>query len=58
MNWKIPYHAESTAAVVRHQWLMLTMGPNWTAEKEDGDVARDDVPDWMKRRDQPDRRTT
>jgi hypothetical protein len=56
MNWKIPYYAESTASIVRRNWLMLTMGPNHTAEKEDVDV--EDVPDWMKRRDkEPYRRT-
>ena len=51
MSWKRPYYAESTAAVVRHSWLLLTMGPNYTAE-EVRDV--DDVPSWMKRRDQRD----
>ena len=50
MNWKIPYYADSTAATVKHQWLKLTMGPNYTIETEAGDV--DDVPDWMKRKDQ------
>lgn len=56
MDWKLPHYAQSTAAVVKHQWLLLTMGPNYTLETEDGDVARDDVPGWMKRRDQPYRR--
>ncbi|CAA9249880.1 MAG: hypothetical protein AVDCRST_MAG93-1698 [uncultured Chloroflexia bacterium] len=53
MSWKIPYYAESTAAVIRHNWLLKVMGPNYTAE-EVGDVDRDDVPSWMKRRDQED----
>ena len=50
MDWNIPNHTESTAAVIRQNWLLLTMGPNYTTETEDEDV--DDVPDWMKRRDQ------
>lgn len=58
MNWKIAYYAQDTASIVRRNWLMLTMGPNYTIETEDGDVARDDVPGWMKRRDKrPYRRT-
>lgn len=50
MTWKLPHYAESTAAVVRHNWQLLVHGPNYTAEMEDGNV--DDVPDWMRRRDQ------
>lgn len=49
-EWKIPDQADSTAAVVRHNWLLKVMGPNYETE-EDGNVAHDDVPDWMKRRD-------
>lgn len=53
MDWKLPYFAQDTASIVRRNWLMLTMGPNYTAE-EVRDVDRDDVPEWMKRRDQID----
>ncbi len=49
-DWKLPHHLQDTASIVRRNWLMLTMGLNYTIETEAGDV--DDVPDWMKRKDQ------
>ncbi len=51
-DWKLPHHLQDTASIVRHNWLLLTMGTNYTTETEARDV--DDVPDWMKRRDQRD----
>lgn len=56
-DWKIPHYAESTVAVVRHQWLMLVHGPNYTHDHEEADTSPENYPDYMTKRDQPDRRT-
>lgn len=57
MNWKISYFAQSTAAVVRHQWLMLVHVPNYTRDHEEIDTSRENYPEYITRHDQPDRRT-
>lgn len=59
MNWKIPYFADSTAALVKHQWLLRTMGPNYTRDQEETrlDRASENYPEYMTKNDQADRRT-
>ncbi len=51
-DWKIPYYAESTAAVVKHNWLLLVHGPNYTHDFEEAG----DFPDYYTRHDQVDNR--
>ncbi len=57
MNWKLPHYAQGTAAVVRHNWLLLVHGPNFTHEEE-SHVDPDNYPDYYTRHDQPDNRGT
>ncbi len=47
-DWKLLY--PDTRTTILTNWLRTVMGPNYETETEAGDV--DDVPDWMKRRDQ------
>jgi hypothetical protein len=54
-DWKHPYYAQSTAAVVKHNWLLLVHGPNYThalysEQKEEADT---NYPEYMTRNDQP-----
>ena len=57
MDCKITYYAESSEAVTRYQWLMLVHGRNYTHDHEEAHTSPDNYPDYMTKRDQPDRRT-
>ena len=56
MDLKLPHYAQSTAAVVRHNWLILVHGPNYTHEYEEADTSPENFPRYYTRHDQPDNR--
>ena len=58
-DWKLPHHLQDTASIVRRNWLLLTMGPNYTRDHEEvrSDKAPENYPEYMTKNDQPDRRT-
>ncbi len=58
-DWKLPHHLQDTASVVLHNWIMRVHGPHFTRDYEEArsDKASENYPDYMTKRDQPDRRT-